>query len=491
MCKSKEYYMKYVLSLLLLFFAFAAHAQQSADYYTPTIDNLRFREGPSVDSRVIRMFNENEKLMILEKGKTESINNVTGTWVKVKTEKNEIGWCFDAYLMPYEEPPLQLAHIARDQNGIEAIAVNWIRNIKDYDFIYLNHGELELYDLSAKKRTVLTSTQNRIASFDLSGDKSKILFSLADENDYGAYQEEFKDDVTGTQIWEIDFVSKKIKKIIGIYDFVYRKKESDAYFFFSKIRYGIFALKYDPDNSGDFIFWQNDMYYYKRDKEQIARITVNEHGVPAKVKWRGMYIIIDFVPYEGAYEKIFKKNNGRIIEADISKREGFFTYATTNRVLGFIGDHKAVIMQSGVDDYGGVVKIVDLHKESYISEFRFSDLRYIIVMDNKIVSFIDPKNNSRFTISGIDRSSDYGLYEILLDGSVQKHGDFSGIPPKYRVIGDTEGYIADGNIFYGVCYAKDKAVRDPNNRSFFVYKMHEKEFILIERISGFVRYIDK
>ena len=32
------------------------------------------------------------------RGNTEKINDVTDTWFKVKTEKGEVGWCFDAYL---------------------------------------------------------------------------------------------------------------------------------------------------------------------------------------------------------------------------------------------------------------------------------------------------------------------------------------------------------------------------------------------------------
>jgi hypothetical protein len=26
------------------------------------------------------------------------INEIKGFWIKVKTEKGEVGWCFDAYL---------------------------------------------------------------------------------------------------------------------------------------------------------------------------------------------------------------------------------------------------------------------------------------------------------------------------------------------------------------------------------------------------------
>ena len=66
--------------------------------YTPTIDNLRFRETPTLDGKFIRMLNKGEQLELIEKGKEETISGTKGTWVKVKTEKGEVGWCFDAYL---------------------------------------------------------------------------------------------------------------------------------------------------------------------------------------------------------------------------------------------------------------------------------------------------------------------------------------------------------------------------------------------------------
>lgn len=87
-------------------------------YSTPTIPNLRLRERPWADSTVLRMLNKNERLLILIQGKKEvelekirgdqkwvkvqvgdiTVDGVKGNWVKVLTEKDEIGWCFDAYL---------------------------------------------------------------------------------------------------------------------------------------------------------------------------------------------------------------------------------------------------------------------------------------------------------------------------------------------------------------------------------------------------------
>ena len=71
-------------------------------FYEVKIDNLRFRKKPNLTGELIRMLNKEESLELIEKGKTETVGDTTGTWVKVKTDKGEIGWCFDAYLKKYE-----------------------------------------------------------------------------------------------------------------------------------------------------------------------------------------------------------------------------------------------------------------------------------------------------------------------------------------------------------------------------------------------------
>ena len=65
---------------------------------TPAVDNLRFREYPSQYGIFIRSLLKGEKLELIEKGNEETINGVKGCRVKVKTEKGEVGWTFDAYL---------------------------------------------------------------------------------------------------------------------------------------------------------------------------------------------------------------------------------------------------------------------------------------------------------------------------------------------------------------------------------------------------------
>ena len=67
-------------------------------FSTPVIPDLSFRDSPSRDGKFIRLLTKGEKLELLEKGKEEAIEGKKGNWVKVKTEKGEMGWCFDGYL---------------------------------------------------------------------------------------------------------------------------------------------------------------------------------------------------------------------------------------------------------------------------------------------------------------------------------------------------------------------------------------------------------
>jgi len=63
-----------------------------------SVDNLRLRETPDVSSKVILLMKKNTKIEIIDLGKMTFVNKVSGTWIKVRTELGEEGWCFDAYL---------------------------------------------------------------------------------------------------------------------------------------------------------------------------------------------------------------------------------------------------------------------------------------------------------------------------------------------------------------------------------------------------------
>ena len=72
-------------------------------FYTPKTKNVRLEVSPELKGKLIRKLKLGEKLEFIEEGKAEMIKGskgiwISGIWRKVKTEKGEVGWCFDAYL---------------------------------------------------------------------------------------------------------------------------------------------------------------------------------------------------------------------------------------------------------------------------------------------------------------------------------------------------------------------------------------------------------
>jgi len=62
------------------------------------IKAVQLRNGPDLDSSVIKTLPVGKNLMVLEKGLNYQINNVLAPMVKVQSENNDIGWCFSQYL---------------------------------------------------------------------------------------------------------------------------------------------------------------------------------------------------------------------------------------------------------------------------------------------------------------------------------------------------------------------------------------------------------
>jgi len=59
---------------------------------------VNLRSETNLDSSVIKKLLEGTKLTIIEKGQNYKINDVVSPLVKVRTENNEIGWCFSQFL---------------------------------------------------------------------------------------------------------------------------------------------------------------------------------------------------------------------------------------------------------------------------------------------------------------------------------------------------------------------------------------------------------
>lgn len=67
-------------------------------YYIIRANNVRLRDLPNEDGKIIVNMSMGDKLELLERGKEDEVNYFYGIWIKVKTKDNKIGWCFDYYL---------------------------------------------------------------------------------------------------------------------------------------------------------------------------------------------------------------------------------------------------------------------------------------------------------------------------------------------------------------------------------------------------------
>jgi hypothetical protein len=79
----------------------AATSAQTVPYYATS--NLRLRSEPdtSKDNRIAGV-SQGSKVELLEIGKTETIDNISAPWYKVKTADGTIGWLFSGYLTAAE-----------------------------------------------------------------------------------------------------------------------------------------------------------------------------------------------------------------------------------------------------------------------------------------------------------------------------------------------------------------------------------------------------
>lgn len=73
----------------------------SGEFYKPNADSVRIRENPGVNGKIIRNLIMGERLKLLETGNEETINDIKAKWNKYETDKGEIGWVFDAFLVIY------------------------------------------------------------------------------------------------------------------------------------------------------------------------------------------------------------------------------------------------------------------------------------------------------------------------------------------------------------------------------------------------------
>jgi len=71
-------------------------SRQKFDYKTNKAIYLFSQQ--DLNSTIITTLPENTNLLFLEKGNDILVDSINAPWYKIKSERNEIGWCFSGYL---------------------------------------------------------------------------------------------------------------------------------------------------------------------------------------------------------------------------------------------------------------------------------------------------------------------------------------------------------------------------------------------------------
>ena len=94
--------MKNIIIISLFLFFVVSNFCYALPFTYYTSDFLRLRKDENLKSEIITVLEPNLGIEIIEKGKNETIDDITADWVKVKCANGYIGWCFSGYLNPIE-----------------------------------------------------------------------------------------------------------------------------------------------------------------------------------------------------------------------------------------------------------------------------------------------------------------------------------------------------------------------------------------------------
>ena len=114
-----------------------------------TIENLRLREEPNIDSQIIQTLKAGTQVLGLVYGDKITIDGITSSWIFVQNENGEKGWCFGGYLS--DKFPF-IGYWIEEKYGREYYFFNekkYVRGITEMAFIgggtwFINGNKLQL-----------------------------------------------------------------------------------------------------------------------------------------------------------------------------------------------------------------------------------------------------------------------------------------------------------------------------------------------------------
>ena len=88
--------------LIICCFSILIHSLFALPFTHYTSDYLRLRSDANLDAKIITVLDPDLGVELLEKGKADTIDGITASWVKVRSANGYEGWCFSGYLSQIE-----------------------------------------------------------------------------------------------------------------------------------------------------------------------------------------------------------------------------------------------------------------------------------------------------------------------------------------------------------------------------------------------------
>ena len=128
----------------------------------PTINNLRLRKEPKLDSTKIKLLSQADRLIVKEIKEYAFIDGKYGRWIKIETEDKLSGWCFDAFLktnFDKEDDNVPFIKMIKTfkENDIEYVIVSHPKSAYGSEFdneLFINN-EFFLISRSIKTNTII------------------------------------------------------------------------------------------------------------------------------------------------------------------------------------------------------------------------------------------------------------------------------------------------------------------------------------------------
>ncbi len=373
-----------------------------------------------------------------------------------------------------EKPPITNKD---DEINIEVI---WPEKSSDKFYIVKKDKELFLYNFNDNTYKQLTKTNKSIYTFEYSYIKNLLVFTVSIKNDYQKYfdqAESMNKHKVPTRLYIIDLNNKKLEKIIHLNDDSFVDNKED-YSWNKWVNQGIHIIGFDKLNSDIFYYNLNHLSYYSISQKKPTIISDEYNAYISNLNNSKKNLYATFANYEGIHQRLYDKSNSNFIENKLTKENPLTSFVGGSKMIGIINDNQIVIKRTPNDDmdFSGDIVIYDSSINEIVSEQHYNDIRKFSVLNNKLVTFIDPHNTNNGVLSGVSNNEKYKIWEVN-EENISIIIDFDFLPDGYTINSENIEMLSDTIYkFFGRTSENKYAV--------FLFNYETKSFQEINDITG-------